>query len=61
MRTHQPRERREGVPEELLTVLVDRAVRHIHPVATDADLEEVRAAVRAACENDPVLLLLLRT
>ena len=61
MTTHESMERTDAVPEELLTVLVDRAVRHIRPVVAEGDLDEVRAAVRAACENDPVLLLLLRT
>lgn len=60
MKKIEPKEKPEAVPDELLSILVDRAVRHIRPVVRDADLDDVRAAVRTACESDPVLLLLLR-
>jgi hypothetical protein len=54
-----PYRERTTVPEELLNVLVDRAVRQIRPVISEADLEQIRTVVFNACQSDPVLLLLL--
>ena len=56
----EPRQNPHTVPDELLSVLVDEAVRRIRPIVSDADLNEVRAVMRSACEGDPVLLLLLQ-